>query len=523
MTSIPVGFLWAHYLIFQPVFQNNNLGGVAQRLEQWLHKPCVGGSSPPSATLSKIIIYMLNSGKNFIYILKILLLNILVFSNIHSQKGLTIFSGYNMSTIKYNDNKIGDQIDISARNGSNIGLEYRFPRLIVGAGFLQRGSKLKEATTINIGGIDYEIEISGYEVYNYAAAHIFYPISINEQIEVFGGMQVGSSLGGTSVAKLSFTEFNSSQSDEIDMKPKGFGLDAGLQFGVDYMLNHRFGLRSSYYMGMTNVRDTLSNNLNFKNSTISLSAIIKLKGLRKKPNIEKPVSKINTKSRLLLPENAIAVRLEGRLGSSIKSQSKVTLGYGLRDDISIGISNSNYLNTFDFFARTNYLNKLIDKFGYPINLVYNSVISKHLDKTVIIDEHDKLNFLHQLIIEYKSKSNVLFKLCPTYVHKNIVDTKLEPKGYPWDIWFIETGLDWFFRENVQLYTSMIQQITDLDISEGSKSSIKVGLQYYINSVGFDLSITNLYHLHGTAIADDIGINNYDEKLRLGFQINKMFN
>jgi len=58
-----------------------------------------------------------------------------------------------MSTIKYNDNKIGDQIDISARNGSNIGLEYRFPRLIVGAGFLQRGSKLKEATTINIGGI----------------------------------------------------------------------------------------------------------------------------------------------------------------------------------------------------------------------------------------------------------------------------------------------------------------------------------------------------------------------------------
>ena len=107
-----------------------------------------------------------------------------------------------MSTIKYNDDKINNQIDISPRNGSYIGLEYRFPRLIVGATYLQRGSKLKQATSMNIGGINYGIEIGGYEVYNYAAAHILYPISISEHIKVFGGMQIGSSLGGTSVAKL---------------------------------------------------------------------------------------------------------------------------------------------------------------------------------------------------------------------------------------------------------------------------------------------------------------------------------
>ena len=482
--------------------------------------------------------YLINSPKIFLFIIlfsislnaqtrryegKKKLKNKNSISNISAQKGLTIIGGNNMSTIKYNDNKIGNQIDISAQNGSNIGLEYRFPRLIVGAGFLQRGSKLKEATTINIGGVDYEIEISGYEVYNYAAAHIFYPISINEQIEVFGGVQVGSSLGGTSVAKLSFTEFNSSQSDEIDMKPKGFGLDAGLQFGADYMLNHRFGLRSSYYLGMTNVRDTLSNNLNFKNSTISLSAIIKLKGLRKKSNIEKPVSKINTKSRLILPTKALEIQMAGRIGSDTDTRSKVAIEYGLRDDISIGISNSNYLNTFDFFARTNYLNKLIDKFDYPINIVYNSIISTQMDKPVIIDELDKLNFLHQLIIEYKIKSNIQLKLCPTYIHKNIADTKLEPEGYPWDIWFLETGIDWIFKNNIEIYGNLIQQMTDTDISQGSQTSMKIGLQYFIKTISLDLSITDLYHLHGTAIIDDLGVNNYTENLRMGFQINKMFN
>jgi len=444
-------------------------------------------------------------------------------SKISTQKGLAIIGGNNMSTIKYNDDKINDQIDFSLRNGTYIGLEYRFPRLIVGAALLQRGFEPKRATTVNINYIDYDAEISGYEVYDYAAAHLYYPISINEQIEVFGGMQVGGSRGGTSVFKLSLTEFNSSKSDTFDMKPKDFGLDAGLQFGANYMLNHRLGLRASYYMGMTNVRDTLSNNLNFKNSTINLSAIIKLKGLLKKSDTKKSVSKINTRSSLLLPIKALKIQMASRIGLDTDTQSKLAIAYGLRDDITIGISNSNYLNTFDFFARTIYFNKLVGKFGFPINIIYNSIISTQLDKPVIIDELDRLNFLHQLIIEYKIKSNIRLNLTPTYIHKNIADTKLEPKGYPWDIWFLETGIDLALKDNIEIYGNIIQQMTDVDISQGSKSSIKFGLQYFIKTLILDLSITNLYHLHGTAIIDDIGVNDYTEKFRIGFQINKMFN
>ena len=218
-------------------------------------------------------------------------------SNISAQKGLTIIGGYNISTVKYNDDKINNQIDMSPRNGSYIGLEYRFPRLIVGAGFLQRGFKPKQAITMNINYIDYDAELSGYEVYNYSAAHILYPISINEQIEVSGGVQIGRSRGGISIAKLSLTEFNSSKSDTLDMKPKEFGLDGGLQFGVNYMLNHRLGLRASYYMGMTNVNNTLIDSLNFKNRTINLSAIIKLKGLLKRSDTKKPAQKINIKNK----------------------------------------------------------------------------------------------------------------------------------------------------------------------------------------------------------------------------------
>ena len=207
--------------------------------------------------------------------MKIILICILLSSTIFPQGGLAIFGGSNFSTIKYNNADLNNRTNISPRNGSSFGVEYRSSRFMFGASFTQRGSKLKQNSIINIGGVNYDIEIGGHEVYNYASAHILYPILINEQIDVFGGLQIGSSLGGTSFTKLSFTEFNSSQSDEIDMKPKEFGFDAGLLFGIDYMLNHSLGLRASYYQGFTDVRDTLNNSLNFKNNTLNLSAIIK--------------------------------------------------------------------------------------------------------------------------------------------------------------------------------------------------------------------------------------------------------
>ena len=112
---------------------------------------------------------------------------------------------------------------------------------------------------------------------------------------------------------------------------------------------------------------------------------MKLKGLRKKPNHEEQATKIETRSSLILPLRSLEVKVTGRAGSDIDTQSRIAIEYGLRDDITIGISNSNYLNTFDYFCRTNYPNKLIDRFGFHFNLVYHSIISIQADRPLIID------------------------------------------------------------------------------------------------------------------------------------------
>ena len=59
-----------------------------------------------------------------------------------AQKNITVFSGYNFSKIKYNQNNINENVNFNFHRGLNIGIEYRFPKIIAGCGFFQRGSGL---------------------------------------------------------------------------------------------------------------------------------------------------------------------------------------------------------------------------------------------------------------------------------------------------------------------------------------------------------------------------------------------
>ena len=65
----------------------------------------------------------------------------------------------------------------------------------------------------------------------------------------------------------------------------------------------------------------------------------KLKGLRKKPNPEEKATKIKARSSLILPLRSLEVKITGRAGSDTDTQSRIAIEYGLRDDITIGISN----------------------------------------------------------------------------------------------------------------------------------------------------------------------------------------
>ena len=138
--------------------------------------------------------------------MRLFLLNIITLSTIIAQGGLKMIGGYDMSTIKYNDNNINSQNDISSLNSTNIGLEYHFSRFNIGVNLIQRGTRLKRDAMITYDNgesqVELPAELSGHEIYNYVTAHILYPITIKEKIQVFGGLLLGKSRGGKSIAKV---------------------------------------------------------------------------------------------------------------------------------------------------------------------------------------------------------------------------------------------------------------------------------------------------------------------------------
>ena len=194
--------------------------------------------------------------------MRVFIISLFIVSNIFAQSGLTVIGGYNMSRIKYNDADVSENIDIDNRGGFNIGIEKNTGSLIAGASFVQRGAEVEFEF--------YGYEFSGYDVYNYAALHVLYPIAMGTGLEGFGGLQAGLALGGeTHIAAMGNTE-----TEDIDAD--GFGIDAGLLVGASFMLNEKFGIRASYFLGLTDVAKDGADDENYKNNTISLSALMKL-------------------------------------------------------------------------------------------------------------------------------------------------------------------------------------------------------------------------------------------------------
>jgi len=439
-----------------------------------------------------------------------------------AQKNVTVFSGYNFSTIKYNQDNTNENVNFNFHRGLNIGIEYRFPKIIAGFGYFQRGSGLSRATKLNIGGIDYNIDISGHEAYSYLSAYLFYPYRLNQSLEIFGGIQIGKSNDGESLAKLKFTDFNSSRSDNIKLRSEDFNIDQGIKLGINYMINPKYGFRASYFSGLINVRSNLDDSLNYTNNSFQVSLLTNFKKITIKPPRNLLDSTKSIRSKLIIPAKSFYVQVGSKADNSANVKSSLSVNYGIRDYATIGLRKSEHLNTLDIYFSTNYLNTFLKKINYPFNIVYHLAMGNKRNKSVIIDEADNFNFLHKTVFEYKIRSSTILNISPIYIHKNIAKTKLEPKGFPWDLWFLEAGFNHMRNQKFHIYGSAYRLIKNAELANNT-SFYSIGVIYNLKLIELDFSLSNISNTYETALADEIDSKKSKENIRFGIQINKTFN
>ena len=340
-----------------------------------------------------------------------------------AQKNITIYSGYNFSTIKYNQDNINESVNFNFHRGLNIGIEYRFPKIIAGFGYFQRGSSLSRATKLNIGGIDYNIDISGHEVYNYLSAHLVYPYKLNQSLELFAGIQIGKGNNGESLAKLKFTDFNSSRSDNIDLKSEDFNIDQGIKLGMNYMLNSNLGFRASYFYGLSDVRSNLDDSLNFRNNSFQVSLLMNFKKMTIKPQKKLLDSTKSIRSKLIIPAKSIFVQVGSKTNNSANVKSSMSVNYGIRDNTTVGVRKNEHLNTLDIYISTNEYAPIA--FTYTTDGRYFGLNSfhgyltliDHLKKSIgkimpFVDENGKFTIILPSGTAYGKDGNINFPVIP---------------------------------------------------------------------------------------------------------------
>jgi hypothetical protein len=159
----------------------------------------------------------------------------------------------------------------------------------------------------------------------------------------------------------------------------------------------------------------------------------------------------------------------------------ISLEYGIFNWMMVGVGRGNYEKTFDGFAKFTILRQSSGVKVMPVSVsVLSSAALKSLkwpDQTRTNYFSSRLSYVGQVLIARKFNQSLSFQLTPSYVHRNMVATELDPN----DLYAVGAGgrikltkrisinAEYFYLANPKNYMS--QQIYDplsigIDIETG---------------------------------------------------------
>ena len=144
---------------------------------------------------------------------------------------------------------------------------------------------------------------------------------------------------------------------------------------MNYMLNPKFGFRASYFSGFHDVRSNLDDSLNYRNNSFQISLLINFNKITIKPQKKLMDSTKSIRSRLIIPAKSFYVQGGSKADNSANVKSSLSINYGIRNNVTVGVRKNEHLKTLDIYITTNYFNKFLREINYPINIVYHSAIS----------------------------------------------------------------------------------------------------------------------------------------------------
>ena len=242
---------------------------------------------------------------------------------------------------------------------------------------------------------------------------------------------------------------------------------------------------------------------------------------------------INGHSIERMPSGQLDVRISHRFGEVNggiynffgldEANTHLGLEYGITNWMMVGIGRGTYEKTYDGFLKFSLLRQSKGKKNMPVSLSYlatTAVNTLKWEGSGSLNFWDRVSYVHQVLIARKFNERLSVELNPTYVHRNMVSTEMDPN----DLFAAGVGMRFKLTKRFSLnaeYYYVIPPVHDYR-SEKTYNPLSIGVDIETGGHVFQLFFTNSLPIIEKGFIGETAGNSLDGGIRFGFNISRVF-
>lgn len=200
-----------------------------------------------------------------------------------------------------------------------------------------------------------------------------------------------------------------------------------------------------------------------------------------------------------------------------------SLEYGITDWVMVGIGRGTYEKTYDGFTKFSILRQSNGERTMPISLSYLTsfaINSLKWDQPNTLYFWDRVSFVHQLLIARKFNERFSLEINPTFVHRNMVATEMDPN----DIFSAGLGARFKLTKRISLNAEYYYVLPPAKDYRSSKTynPLSVGVDIETGGHVFQIIVTNSLAMIEKGFITETTGSWTDAGIHIGFNISRVF-
>jgi len=197
--------------------------------------------------------------------------------------------------------------------------------------------------------------------------------------------------------------------------------------------------------------------------------------------------------------------------------------YGITDWVMVGVGRGTYEKTYDGFLKFSILRQSKGDRNMPVSVSLFTSIAYNTLKMELpgpLSEWNRMSYVTQILVARKFNERFSLELNPTYVHRNLVATELDPN----DLWSLGAGLRFKLTRRLSInaeYYVVIPPEHDYQSVE-TYNPIALGLDIETGGHVFTVMVTNSLAMIEKGFIGETTGRWQDGSVHFGFNISRVF-